>query len=240
MSTSKILFSGCSFVMGDEVERHERFSHIVCDMLDVEEYNIAGGGRSNSLSAILAITEAEKVNPDYIVFGITYPARAFGMINPDYSASNNDINNKLARWNNGVFENDNRTTFKITASMTNYINCPPDSDTIIKSIPHFRNELQTFIELQGIINLLINFSEQKNIPLCIFEATAVPDYPTELNNVELKDTILNYPPKHKSWLDKSLYKMAIYNNDMMPRMHPGARTHKEFAEILADKIRNEI
>ncbi len=51
----KILFHGCSITWGDELEdrENERFSKLVCDILCVEENNLAHCGNSNHLENII-------------------------------------------------------------------------------------------------------------------------------------------------------------------------------------------
>jgi len=47
----KIVFAGCSFTWGDELENPEeqRFSRLVCNKLEAEEYNVSCCGWSNDL-----------------------------------------------------------------------------------------------------------------------------------------------------------------------------------------------
>ena len=47
----KIVFAGCSFTWGDELENpeEERFSRLVCNRLGAEEYNVSRNGYSNDL-----------------------------------------------------------------------------------------------------------------------------------------------------------------------------------------------
>jgi len=47
----KIVFAGCSFTAGGELENpeEERFSRLVCNRLNVEEYNVSRNGYSNDL-----------------------------------------------------------------------------------------------------------------------------------------------------------------------------------------------
>ena len=47
----KIVFAGCSFTWGAELENpeEERFSRLVCNRLNVEEYNVSRSGYSNDL-----------------------------------------------------------------------------------------------------------------------------------------------------------------------------------------------
>jgi hypothetical protein len=62
----KVLFSGCSFTWGDELENREeqRFSRLVCNKLEAEETNVSECGYSNDLILQKFIEAAERSKPD--------------------------------------------------------------------------------------------------------------------------------------------------------------------------------
>lgn len=232
----KILFAGCSFVMGAEILRHQRFSSIISKELNADEINIAYGGRSNNLSALLAITESEKLKPDYIVFGLTYPTRTVGLADPTFCFGD-DKSLSLAEWVNDEYR-DNDDIFQITSTMVD----PSviDYKRIESLVPIFRNDLAIFLELMGTIKLLESYSQTTGIPLCIFQAITKIDAPVQLNNLLLADTIYEYPPASTNWLDDCLGDISESINDLMPNGHPGPYANKIFADKLLHKIKQDL
>ena len=73
----KILFNGCSWAEGAELENpeEERYSRLVCNELGADEHNIAKGGGSND-RIIRTLTLNDKLSEyDLIVIQMTLPAR---------------------------------------------------------------------------------------------------------------------------------------------------------------------
>ena len=73
----KILFNGCSWAEGAELENpeEERYSRLVCNELGADENNIAKGGGSND-RIIRKLTLNDKLSEyDLIVIQMTLPAR---------------------------------------------------------------------------------------------------------------------------------------------------------------------
>jgi len=235
----KIMFCGCSMVLGDEIERDERFSYLVSEQLNATEWNISQGGRSNIMSVVLTITEAMKERPDYIVFGITYPHRAVGIrADIDDVAA---VQNKIADWNaDDIFEMDTDKFFKLVPMMGSYIHKPPNYKELEQSFSVFRHTLQTHIETLSVINLLFNFADENNIPLCVFPAVTLFDHFKKINDVTIANSVLDYPINSKYWMNTNIYEMAESNNDMMPQDHPGAKTNREFADLLVARIKKDL
>ena len=76
----KIVFAGCSFTYGDELENPEeqRFSRLVCNKLQAEEYNVSRSGSSNDLlfhKFLKYCTSTEGGNPDIAVIQWTQKSR---------------------------------------------------------------------------------------------------------------------------------------------------------------------
>ena len=73
----KILFNGCSWTEGAELENpeEERYSRLVCNELGADEKNIAKGGGSNDriIRNLMVENNIEKYN--YAVIQMTFPAR---------------------------------------------------------------------------------------------------------------------------------------------------------------------
>ena len=73
----KIYFNGCSWTFGAELEnkREERFSRLVCKVLDAEETNDskAGGSNDRIIRKMMYIDNFEEY--DLAVIQMTYPAR---------------------------------------------------------------------------------------------------------------------------------------------------------------------
>lgn len=230
----KILFSGCSFVQGVEVKEHERFSHLVCKALGAEEYNIAQGGRGNMMSAILAITEAEKTRPDYIVFGITYSHRCF------YIEEDTQYDNLISWQPCPVDEAWVDRTWQLSPSLTN-----PDiiyQDEILKTIPIYRNNLYVYTEITMIINFLIQSCRKLGIPLCVFHGANPEPEPSSINGVPISETLLQMPRSEPEFLELDLRAFVNYGNeyDMQPERHPGPIANRAFADLLISKIKSDL
>ena len=73
----RIYFDGCSWTKGEELEnqKEERFSRLVANHFDAEEYNIAINGGSNDRIIRNLIIENNIENYDFAVIQMTYPAR---------------------------------------------------------------------------------------------------------------------------------------------------------------------
>lgn len=72
----KIYFDGCSWTFGDELEeRSQRFSSIVCQKLDAEEYNISKCGSSNDRIVRQLLVENDITDYDLAVIQMTIPSR---------------------------------------------------------------------------------------------------------------------------------------------------------------------
>ena len=91
----KILFNGCSWAEGAELENpeEERYSRLVCNELGADEKNIAKGGGSND-RIIRTLTLNDKLSEyDLIVIQMTLPARTeywdedWKRINPKFNFS---------------------------------------------------------------------------------------------------------------------------------------------------------
>ena len=226
----KILYSGCSYVMGAEVERSERFSKLVSDALGATEYNIAYGGRSNMLSLALTITQAQETSPDYIVFGATSLARSFGLT--DLSTSSKF--NNLAEWNEkSEFQNIHSNVFSFSPTQ------PSPHAAVNQSIPVYRNNLFAHLELACIVNTLSEFSRNSGVPVCVFPAMNIKQYPEEINGVSVQDTVLSVK-NNPNWLDHNFHNMAKENNDIRRQGHPGALTHRQFSAILIERIKRDL
>lgn len=230
----KILFAGCSIVYGAEIEREQRFSRLVCDALGAEEYNIAYGGRGSDMSAVLAITESERIQPDYIVFGLTFLHRTVGLVEPDTPLDNV----YLGEWLDDTYHDNHRVAFQINTHMVD----PgvPMRKEIEAMVPTFRNDLAAYVDLVGIIALLDNYSKKSGIPMCIFPAVELEEWsPKKLNGINLSGTSLEFPPKSQSWFNECLtrYKRNI---DSMPDGHPGPESNRLFADKLIERIRQDL
>ncbi len=73
----KIYFDGCSWTKGSELENkyEERFSRLVANHFDAEEYNIAMSGGSNDRIIRNLIIENNIENYDFVVIQMTFPSR---------------------------------------------------------------------------------------------------------------------------------------------------------------------
>ena len=73
----KILFHGCSITWGDELEdrENERFSKLVCDILCVEENNLAHCGNSNDRIVRETIEYLQTSKVDVVVMQFTVHSR---------------------------------------------------------------------------------------------------------------------------------------------------------------------
>lgn len=229
----KILFAGCSLVYGAEIDFSERFSALVCDELGAEEYNIAYGGRGNDMSLLMTLTEAERVKPDYIVFGLTYLHRTVGLRNPD--ADLNTI--KLGDWNEGTYYDNHKEAYQINLHM-----CDPGvpmKDKIQSLVPVFQNELATYSNLLGILSTLERYSDRTGIPVCVFPAVRINEVvPSRLNGIVLADTVFGIPFDSHIWFDTCLTEYKQF--DEMPEGHPGPIANKEFAKVLLKRIREDL
>lgn len=225
----KILYSGCSYVLGAEVERSERFSKLVSEALGATEYNIAYGGRSNMMSLALTITQAQETSPDYIVFGVSGLTRHFGMVDMSTNANYNN----LAVWENDEYQDNGDTTFAFSPTL------PAPHPAVTQSIPVYRNNLFAHLELACIVNTLSEFSRKSGVPVCVFPAMNIKHYPEEINGVSVQDTVLSVK-NNPNWLDHNFDNMAKENNDIRPRGHPGALTHRQFSAILIERIKRDL
>lgn len=239
----KILFSGCSFTYGAEIEKNERFSYLVSEYFGAEEINIAEGGRGNVSTALLTITEAEKQKPDYIVINITFPQRSFfpRQINHGYRDLRGKHDNDIVN----IVDNDwHENVWRLQSNSMHGDNLPMGKE-IEQVFPLFRNDRHTFMEMMGTIYLLKSFSEQSGIPMCIFSGPRMCDVPIELNHMKVEGTVLEYPPKIPQWLDfgelaPTYIEVGMNLNDMMPRNHPGPIANKYAAERIIDKIKTDL
>jgi len=73
----RIYFDGCSWTKGEELENQEeeRFSRLVANHFDAEEYNIAIKGGSNDRIIRNLIIENNIENYDFAVIQMTFPSR---------------------------------------------------------------------------------------------------------------------------------------------------------------------
>ena len=73
----KIYFDGCSWTKGSELENkyQERFSRIISNQLDTEEFNIALEGGSNDRIIRNLMVEHNIENYDFLVIQMTFPTR---------------------------------------------------------------------------------------------------------------------------------------------------------------------
>lgn len=229
----KILFSGCSLVYGAEIDFSERFSALVCNELGAEEYNIAYGGRGNDMSLLMTLTEAERIKPDYIVFGLTYLHRTVGLRNPDVDISKI----KLGDWEDGTYYDNHQETYQINLHM-----CDPGvpmKDKIQAMVPVFQNELATYSNLIGILSTLERYSQRTGIPVCVFPAVRINKVvPSTLNGIDLSNTAFGIPFDSHIWFNEciTLYKTI----DEMPEGHPGPLANKEFSKVLLARIKKDL
>ena len=93
----KIYFDGCSFTWGSELNNNEeeRYSRLMCDALDAEEYNYATEGGSNDRIVRNLLVENDIEEYDLAVIQMTFPVRTeywdeqWIKVNPKYN---------FARW----------------------------------------------------------------------------------------------------------------------------------------------
>lgn len=235
----KILFAGCSFIAGAEIEKEERMSTLVCDYFGADEYNLANSGQSNMLSTILTITESEKIRPDYIVFGLTFPKRTFGMNDMMFSLSSDDAKQPFgtADTNGNYVSND--VTFGINVLGNNVI------EGIENYVPVFRNDLVAFTEMTSLINMLVQYSRIQKIPLALFQSVVIDEVTKNLNGTSLVGTPFRYPPLIPEWTNlgdgvNSFFDLGTNIGDMQPMGHPGPNGNKAMAQIIIEKIKKDL
>lgn len=230
----KILFSGCSYVMGAEVEKSQRFSHLVCDKLNATEYNIAYGGRGNLMSALLAITEAERIKPDIIVFGFTHPCRTF-VHNSGLDFPVDKINEGkyiLSEWKDTDFH-DNTIQLRGGNKITDNV---PNANVLIETFPAYRNSIQTQVEQVAVYKMLVDYAQVNNIKLCAFQSFDSTEYITRIHDVDITNTSIQWPPKDNLWLQERMDIIARREDDVRTGNHPGPTTHRIFANLILDKL----
>jgi hypothetical protein len=225
----KILYAGCSFVLGAEVDRSKRFSKLVSGELGASEHNIASGGRSNMLSLALTIAKAQEISPDYIVFGVSGPTRHFGMVDLSQHSNYDD----LTVWEGDEYANNKAVVFSFGPTL------PAPNQAINRSLPVYRNNLFVGLELACITSTLAEYSQQSGTPVCVFPAMKIQQYTKSINGVDITDTVLDVK-ESAVWLDTNFENLAEQNADVMQYGHPGALTHRQFASILSERIKKDL
>jgi len=235
----KILFAGCSFVYGAEVERHERFSYLVSQALGAEELNVAQGGRSNAMSAYTILLEAVKQQPDYIVFGLSYNDRTFV---PDETGFNEYVDNEYLLYRP---LQDSGDMAEVGYQMSSHPPNPhmPMKEELLNTYSLYRNRPLSHLEKMSIVYMLKALSETSGIPMCIFPSVNNENI-VKINDVDMNDTILAYPPNIPQWFDipnaTSFKNLGYIFDDFMPGGHPGPRSNKYFADVLVNRIKKDL